>query len=63
MDLEHPLGIICEKCNWEHNLDEESDDINAIGPNGMTLSDYRGKWIRAGKPIGIPSWQWPEEVN
>jgi hypothetical protein len=36
--------------NWEYDTEEESDDPLAIGPNGMTVSDYRGTWIRAGKP-------------
>lgn len=57
------IGTICKNCNWEYDTEEESDDPLAIGPNGMTVSDYRGTWIRAGKPKGIPRWRWKEEVN
>lgn len=63
-DLVHlNLGTICKNCNWEYDPDEESNNPMAIGPNGMTVSDYYSAWVRAGKPKGLSRWCWKDEVN
>lgn len=60
---QNAIMIICPNCNWIHSLSEETNKLDAFGPNGMTLEEYQGRWKRAGKPQGIPWWEWKEEIN
>lgn len=57
------IGTVCKNCYWEYDPDEESDDPDAIGPNGTNVNEYHSAWVRAGKPKGLPRWRWKDEVN
>lgn len=57
------IGIVCPECNWEYDAEEQTNDPDAIGLNGLIVKEYRRAWIRAGMPRGKPRHLWPEEVN